>query len=569
MIASKSWTVLGTAMFLALTACGGGGGSSGGSAAGGTPTGGIVTVTPTVDPAAEARRLDGEAARLAKQATFGPTADTVARIRSLGVNGWLDEQFAASGSSYADIAAGEVRRDFCTSGDTICARAHFSRTPVAMRFYADAVMGQDQLRQRVALALGEMVVASEVEVNSAAGIAALNQIFLTNAFGNYRDILAQVTMLGYMGDYLDMADSNKSAPSENYARELLQLFSMGPDQLNADGTPKLDSTGARIPNYTTDDIKGVAKALTGWTYARVGGAAITDGNARDYSKPMIPVTARYDATAKSFLGTSVGAGAAQDASVAAVVDAAFNNASTAPFVSKFLIAQLVTPNPTPAYVGRVAAVFANNGSGVRGDLKAVVRAILTDSEARAVPTATSGKLKEPILLMTSLARAIGFNTDGYVFTTRDTALGQPVMRAPSVFGFYPQDYPLPGSTTLRSPVSKLLNTSNALRWHNFVYDWTVSGDATRSEFALDSGLPLSTLSQPQWTAWETLAADLDATVARIDLLLFANTLSDAQKTALKAAATPITNADPALQARKRAQMMLYVAASSPLFLADR
>ena len=553
-------TALGVALFTVLAGCDGGGSSGGGSTGGG----GVVSVAPAPTPTPSF--TEGDAARLAKQASFGPTPALVARIKEVGVTAWLDEQFAATGSTYSDLAV-EVRRDFCNSGDTVCSRQHFSRTPVAMRFYSDAVMAPDQLRQRVAFALGQMIVASEAEVSSAAGIAALNQIFLDNAFGNFRDILARATMLGYMGDYLDMADSNKSAPSENYARELLQLFSMGPDQLNMDGTPKLDATGARQPNYGPDDIRGVARALTGWTYARVGGAAITDGNARDYSQPMIAVATRYDTTAKAFLGTSVPAGAAQDASVAAVIDAAFNNASTAPFVSKFLIAHLVTPNPTPAYVGRVSAVFANNGNGVRGDLKAVVRAILTDAEARGAPGAAAGKVKEPVLLMTGLARVIGFTTDGYAFVNRDTSLAQPVMRAPSVFNFYPQDYPLPGSTTLRSPASKLLNTSNVLRWHNFVYDWTVGGDATRAEFTVSSGLPNSSLTQPVWSNWEGL--DLDAMVARIDLLMFANTLTTAQKDALKAAATPITNTDPLLQARKRAQMMLYVAASSPLFLVDR
>ncbi|NIJ19564.1 uncharacterized protein (DUF1800 family) [Sphingomonas naasensis] len=553
-------TALGVALLTMLSACDGGGGAGGGGSAGG----GVVSVTPAPAPAPSFTEAD--AARFAKQASFGPTPALVARIKGLGVSAWLDEQFAATGSTYADLAV-EVRRDFCTSGDTVCARQHFSRVPAASRFYADAVMAPDQLRQRVAFALGQMIVASEAEVNSAAGIAAFNQIFLDNAFGNFRDVLARVTMLGYMGDYLDMADSNKSAPSENYARELLQLFSMGPDQLNMDGTPKLDGTGVRQPNYTPEDIRGVARALTGWTYARVGGAAITDGNARDYSAPMIPVANRYDSTAKAFLGTNVAAGATQEASVAAVVDAAFNNASTAPFVSKFLIAHLVTPNPTPAYVGRVSAVFANNGSGVRGDLKAVVRAILTDAEARNAPGAAAGKVKEPVLLMTGLARVIGFTTDGYAFVNRDTSLAQPVMRAPSVFNFYPQDYPLPGSTTLRSPASKLLNTSNVLRWHNFVYDWTVGGDATRSEYTVSSGLPGSSLTQPLWSDWEAL--DLDAVVARIDLLMFAGTLTQPQKDALKAAGAAITNADPAVQARKRAQMMLYAAGSSPLFLVDR
>jgi uncharacterized protein (DUF1800 family) len=557
---------LGVALAAILSGCDGGGGSAGG---GGSVAPSAGVVTPLSAPPVETQQPDTVAARLAKQASFGPTPQLVNDIQQMGASGWIEAQFAATGSTYADIAAGEVVRNFCASGDSVCARLHFSRTPVAMRFYADAVTAPDQLRQRVAFALGQMIVASEQEVNSAAGIAAFNQIFLDNAFGNFRDILKAATMSGYMGDYLDMADSNKSAPSENYARELLQLFSMGPDQLNMDGTPKLDASGARIPNYGPDDIRGVARALTGWTYARLNGAPITDGNSRDYSRPMIAVPARYDSTAKSFLGTFVPAGASQEASVDAVVDAAFNNGSTAPFVAKFLIAHLVTPNPTPAYVGRVAAKFADNGNGVRGDLKAVIRAILTDSEARAIPGAASGKVKEPVLLMTGLSRAIGFLTDGYVFTTRDTSLGQPVMRAPSVFNFYPADYPLPGSATLKSPASKLLTTSNVIRWHNFVYDWTIGGDPARAEFALDSGLPLSAKTQPDWSAWEAMGDDVDAMAARIDLLLFANALTRPQRESLKAAAMAITNADPKLQARKRAQTMLYIAASSPIFLVDR
>lgn len=554
-----------TAAAIALSGCDSGGSTG---TASGSAGGGLVSPAPTPTPTF----TDADAARLAKQATFGATPDLVTHIRTAGASAWLDEQFAATGSTYADIAGTAQVRNFCSSATnaTVCNRQYFSRVPVAMRFYADALTGQDQLRQRVAFALGQMIVASEQEVGDAAGIAAFNQIFLDNAFGNYRDILQAATMSGYMGDYLDMADSNKSAPSENYARELLQLFTMGPDALNMDGSAQLDATGARVPNYTPDDIKGVARALTGWTYARLNGAAITDGNSRDYSKPMVTVAARYDTGEKKFLGTTVAAGTAQDASVKAVLDAAFNHPSTAPYVSRYLIQALVTANPSPAYIGRVSAVFANNGNGVRGDLKAVVRAILLDTEARgAAKTGTSdGKLKEPVLLMTALARAVGFSSDGYAFVLRDTNLGQPVFRAPSVFNFYPPDYPLHG-TTLKSPVAKLASTSAMLQWHNFVYDWTIGGDQARSEFTSDPGLPYFTGSKTVWTSWDAFGDDIDGMIARIDLLLLNQTMTAAQKTALKAAATAITNTDATLQARRRAQTMLYVVASSPLFLVDR
>lgn len=553
----------------ALSACGGGG-SSGGSG------GGLVSVTPTPTPTASPTPTPvstQDAVRLAQQATFGPTPDVVNRIVALGINGWIDEQFAATGSRYDDIATSTgVAQNFCTgSTDTACNRKYFSREPVAMRFYADAMVAPDQLKQRVAFALSQILVASETEVNETNGIAAYNQILLDGAFGNYRDLLMNVTMSSFMGDYLDMADSNRTAPSENYAREMLQLFSMGPDQLNMDGTRKLDATGAAIPTYTTDDIKGVAKALTGWTYPRLAGAAITDNNQRDYSKPMIEIATRYDTGVKTFLGTTVPAGASQSDSVKAAVEAAFNNASTAPYVSKALIQQLVTSNPSAAYVGRVAAKFADNGSGVRGDMKAVVRAILTDSEARGASRtgASDGKIKEPILLMTSLMRAVGMTTDGYAFVTQDSNLAQPVFRSPSVFNFYPPDYPLPGNTSLKSGPSKLMTTSNVTRFHNFVYNWTISGDQTRSEFTTNPGIPGWVGSKTEWGAWEALGTDTDAMIARINLLMMANTMTDAQKTALKAAATAITNADATLQARRRAQMMLYIVGTSPLFLVDR
>jgi len=559
---TKRALAAGAAVAMAMLAACDGGGSSGGS------SGGLVSAPPSPAPAPVVSTALDDSVRLAQQASFGPTVALVDRIRALGINAWLDEQFAATGSTYSDLAV-DVRADSCASGDTACSTQRFTRTPVAMRFYADAITAPDQLRQRVAFALSQMIVASEAGVRSTAGIAAFNQLFLTGAFGNYRDLLLGVTLNAYMGDYLDMADSRKGTPSENYAREFLQLFTMGPDQLGMDGSLQRDSSGGPIPNYTADDIREIARALTGWTYARVGSAAANDGQAVAYAQPMIPSPTRYDSAEKRFLGTVVPAGATQQASVTAVVDAAFNNASTPPFVARHLITHLVTPNPSPAYIGRVAAVFANNGSGVRGDLKAVVRAILTDAEARGPQLSTPGKLKEPVLAMTSLARAIGFTTDGYVFQVRDTTFGQPVMRAPSVFNFYPDDFPLPGSATLRSPASKLLTSANQLRLHNLVYDWTVSGDAGRAEYAAVATLPGTSGTAPVWADWEAIGDNVDAMVDRIDLLLFAKGLSKTQRDALKAAGTAITNADPKLQARKRAQMMLYVAATSPIFLVDR
>ncbi len=550
---------------LVLASCGGGGGGSSGSSGGGG------AAAPAPVPVAITQP---DAVRLAKQASFGPTTALVDQITGASLNGWLDQQFAATGSTYADLATRVVSRSYCNmmtgAAATICGRDFMSSTPVAMRFYSNAMQQPDQLRQRVAWALSEILVASDVEVRSTAGLASLNQTFLTNAFGNYRDILRATTLNAYMGDYLDMANSSRVAPNENYARELMQLFSMGVDKLNPDGTRQTDASGAAAPSYTSADVREVARALTGWTYTRLNGAPLTDTNQIDYASPMIPNAAIYDTGAKTFLGVTVPAGATQQASLDAVIDAVFNNASTAPYISKQLIQMLVTSNPTPAYVARVSAVFANNGSGVRGDLRAVVRAILTDAEARgdAKTADTTAKIKEPVLLTTAIGRLAGFRTDGYAFTTRDAALGQAPFRSGSVFNFYPPDYPLPQGSGLLSPPSKLMTTATVMARHNLVYDWTFSGDGTRGEYAVQATLEGSTGTQPNWAPWEAIT-DPNALIDRVNLLMLNNTMTSAQRSSLMAAITAITNADPAIQARRRAQTALYIVGASPAFQTDR
>ena len=549
-----------------LAACGGG--SDSGSS---TATDNTASNAAAAQAAATLKAQETDVSRLAKQATFGATPTLIDHMKAVGVSAWLDEQFTATGSSYSDLAADKKQTGTCPTTDNgACQRHYFSREAVAMRFYADALGQPDQLRQRVALALSQLMVASTTEVPNGPGLAYFNQIFMDNAFGNFRTILDKVTYSGYMGDYLDMAGSNKNAPNENYAREMMQLFTMGPNQLNMDGTLVTDSTGATVATYTADDVHNVARALTGWTYARFGAA--TDSTFTDWGAPMVAVASAYDTTAKTFLGITIPAGTSQSDSVKLTLDAAFNNASTPPYVSKFLIQQLVTSNPSAGYVSRVAAVFVNNGSNVRGDMKAVIKAILTDAEARGSAGSGDnyGKVKEPILLLTGLARATGMTSDGYVFTTRDGALVEPVFQAPSVFNFYPPDFPLPESTTLLSPASKLLSTGSLVGRSNLVYDWTV-GAATvaRSEFATNANVTGATGTTIDMSAWQTFGTDIDGMIDRIDLLFANRTLTDAQKAALKAAATAVTNADATTQARMRAQTMLYVMLSSPLYQVDR
>ncbi len=559
----------GLSLALFLAACGGGGSGGGSAASGGGSTGG--SSPPAITPA-PTFITEAEAARLAKQASFGPTPDLIDQIvwRHTADN-WIDGQFALSTSTYADIAAKPVTSDFCASKTgqdlTNCNRDNYSATPVAMRFYANAVGNDDQLRQRVAFALSQIIVASDLEVHTTAGLATFNQILLSNAFGNYRDILAQATLNPFMGNYLDMADSNKNAPNENYARELMQLFSVGTVLLNQDGTPQLGADNTAIATYSGADVKEVARALSGWTYARLDGGAITEGSKIDYSKPMVMVASRFDTGAKTFLGATIPAAASQRQNVDTVVDTLFNHPNTAPFVSKRLIQQLVIANPSPAYVARVSAAFANNGSGVRGDMKAVVKAILTDPEARG-SAATPGKVKEPVLFLTSLGRALGLKTDGYAFFYRDTVLGQAPFRAPSVFNYYPYDFPLPLGDGQVSPVSKLMTTSTIAARHNVAWDWTMGGD-TRSEFQPQAVITGSTGTQTAWADWEALAADPDKLINRLDLVFLNGAMTTAQRNALTTAVTAVKNADPALQARKRAQTALYIVAVSPQFQVDR
>jgi len=563
-----SGTGIGLALLLAACSGGGGGGDSGSSA----PQGGGTTPSTPPPPVVISA---AEASRLAKQASFGPTPELIDQIvAAKNAGAWIDQQFALSASTYADIAGKPVATNFCTAQNLTgadlnnCNRDNFGALPMAMRFYANAMGKDDQLRQRTAFALSQVVVASDLEVHTTAGLATFNQILLANAFGNYKDILREVTLNPFMGNFLDMVDSNKSAPNENYARELMQLFSVGTVMLNMDGTPKTGADGAVIATYSNAEVKEVARALTGWTYARLDGAAISDYTKVDYSRPMIVNAARFDTGAKTFLNVTIPAGATQQQNVDTVVDTVFNHPNTAPFISRRLIQQLTLANPSPAYVGRVAAVFADNGAGMRGDMKAVIKAILTDAEARG-SAAKPGKVKEPVLFLTGLARGMGLKSDGYAFYYRDNGLGQMPFRAPSVFNFYPYDFPLPLGSGEMSPASKLMTTSTMIARHNLAWDWTMAGEATRTEFKAQASIPGSTAVELPWPQWEALAADEARMLERIDLVFLNGTMTSAQRSALSSAMAAVKNTDPAVQARKRAQVALYIVATSPHFQVDR
>ena len=335
-----------------------------------------------------------------------------------------------------------------------------------------ALTGPDQLRQRVAWALHKIWVVSGVEVDDPGAIVTYQRILMNNAFGNYRTLMGAITRNPAMGKYLNMLDNiseqvTGTPANENYPRELMQLFTLGIPKLNIDGTPILDGTGKQIPAYTEADVKALARIFTGWTLA--DGSSIDPGNSINpaYLLPMVPNEGYHDTTAKTFLGQPFPAGQSANTDVDHALDILFNNPNVGPFVSRQLIQMLVTSNPSATYIAAVAGVFNDNGHGVRGDLAAVVRAILTNPEAGA-QTDSSGKLREPALFILSLVRALNAAvTDHPFMTDKSEAMGQKIFFPPSVFSYFSPGYRIRG-TTIGGPEFQGLTTVTALERANFI-----------------------------------------------------------------------------------------------------
>jgi uncharacterized protein (DUF1800 family) len=489
-----------------------------------------------------------DAVRFLEQSTFGPTEALVANVQGTGFAAFLDAQVAAPPSSlgtYPVILQASAVVCPPVGAPANCFRDNFSSFQPAVNFFHNALVGQDQLRQRVGFALSQIFVVSDGEVNSTYGMADYEQLLLTDAFGNFRQILQDVTLSPAMGRYLNMVNNDKANaakgthPNENYARELLQLFSIGLVKLNPDGTVVTDANGEPVATYNQSVVDGFASVFTGWTYPTVAGAAQKTHNPTNYRGVMEAVESNHDNTAKTLLdGTSVPGGqtAAQD--LASALDLIFNHPNVGPFIGKQLIQFLVTSNPTPAYVGRVSAVFSDNGSGVRGDMAAVVRAILLDPEARgAVQSGTGyGKLREPALLAANLARALGVQSDGVYLRNGSLGMEQAVYESSSVFNFYPPNYPLAG-TTLLSPPSTLLDSSSVLVRSNFIYALLFT------PIAKDATFPGATGTSAPLTDFLSSAGDAGALADRLNALLMHGTMSSGMRQAVMNAVNPIAASD--------------------------
>ncbi len=517
-----------------------------------------------------------DATRLVEQSTFGPTDALIARARALGVSGFINEQLNAPVSAYPNFSyyppSSPPECSFDSASPTgpasICNRDNYSLFQVQLNFFQQAMNGQDQLRQRVAFALSQIFVVSGNEINQAYAMALYQQMLRNNALGNFRQLLTDVTLSPAMGRYLDMANNDKpnpargTEPNENYARELLQLFTIGEAKLNQDGTPQLDGQGQPIPAYDQDVIEGFAHVFTGWTYPPLPGATPQSHNPTNYSSPMVVWPNNHDTGAKELLNNVViPAGQTADTDLTLALDNIFNHPNVGPFIGKQLIQHLVTSNPSPAYVARVAAAFNNNGQGVRGDMKAVIRAILLDAEARGdVKTDPNyGKLREPVLFALNVIRALNGQTDGVYLRGQVSNLGQNVFTSPSVFNFYPPDYNVPG-TTLLGPQFALMHTNSALGRANLVntlvYTTSIAPDAT-VQGATGTSLNLSFL--------QAQASNPAQMVETLNAEMLHGTMSTQMKNAIITAVNAVAASDTLGRARAAA----YLVATSSQYQVER
>jgi uncharacterized protein (DUF1800 family) len=472
-----------------------------------------------------------DAVRLANQATFGPSEALVSDIMAKGAKPWIVAQFGMSSSRYrlgGDDAPDKntSETDFCylpaQQGNPNCWRDYYSSDPLLWDFYRNAVRRPDQLRQRVALALSQMLVISNVEVSGTYGLRLYHNNLLDGAFGNYRELLRKVARSPMMGEYLDHVNNDAAAPNENFARELLQLFSLGPCLLEPDG----GLTGGRCrATYNNETVRAYAYALTGWTYPAGGanrwGCWPEGANCHYLGGDMVPAGGKLRDTEfrKLLSGVKVPAGTGAVAALDKVLDSVMSHQNIGPFVARHLIQQLVTSNPPPAYVARVAQAFNTGrhgdiGSGVKGDLSATVAAVLLDAVARNPnPGANFGRLREPLQMFTAVIRAIGGDTDGQALGWwQGENVGQHAFRSPSVFNFYAPDTPLSG-TSLVAPAFGIHNANAALNRLNYLtmlFDWDGIGP--------DKTVPNAIGTYLVYDAWLADAANPAALVDRMSRL---------------------------------------------------
>lgn len=427
--------------------------------------------------------------RFLDQASFGPTPAEIDVWAKQAPVAWIQDQASLPPTLYPSLPPYPSNSQMGCPGTgaayTACITQNYSMYPLQVQFFQNALNAPDQLRQRVAFSLSQILVVSGNKVRQPSSMAPYLNVLVSGALGNFRDLLQNVTLNPAMGYYLDMVNSDPSStngivrPNENYAREVLQLFSLGLYLLHPDGTWVLDASGQPIPAFDQDMIEGFARAFTGWTYATQTGTTPQRHNPQYFQAPMEVYRtkgkdANHDHGAKNLLNYPGAVNATlpanQDATLdlAQALDNIFYHPNVGPFIGKQLIQHLVTSNPSPGYVARVTAAFDNNGRGVRGDLLATVQAILTDPEARGAPVdpVNFGRLREPALFLTAFLRANNATSDG-ILNSRIQSMGQDLFNAPSVFNYYPHEYVVPG-TSIQGPEFGIASTTAAILRANLI-----------------------------------------------------------------------------------------------------
>jgi uncharacterized protein (DUF1800 family) len=497
-------------------------------------------------------------------------------VANIGPAAWVDQQFNTapidSHWQYVMVRNGPP-------GCAVCDAAHINA--VMESFWYQAVRGPDQLRQRTALALSEIFVVSDI--NSAiteekAAHASYLDMLSRNAFGNFRQLLEQVATHPAMGHYLSHFRNQREdaatgrIPDENFAREVMQLFTIGLWQLNQDGTRRRDANGNFIPTYGQDDVAGLARVFTGWSWngpdkseARWHGWIPVVPAPRNWGEQMQNYPNFHSLSEKRFLGVTVPANTSGEASLRIALDTLFNHPNVGPFIGRQLIQRFVTSNPSAAYVNRVAGAFNNNGSGVRGDMRAVLRAVLLDPEARnssLANEATWGKLREPMVRFGSWMRAFNARSqiDAYrVWNLEDnvSSLGQNPLRAPSVFNWFRPDYAPPGevmSRNLVAPEFQITHETTATGYANFVVNTVQRGYGWHSAAVVGNYAPEI-----------ALANNPAALMDRLNLLLTAGRMTPSTRQLILDA----VNAVPSTQATARVHTAVALTMISPEFIVQK
>jgi uncharacterized protein (DUF1800 family) len=559
----------------------------------------LIAPTTTAAPENVDDRYSGNRIRFLEQATFGPSPALDLRVRRIGISAWLTEQFEipypSAGTPYPNFPLRPTTLPLACNGqidngetdpDPFCYPNHYTQYPVQNWFYKEAFYGDAQLRHRVAWALAQIWVISGTDIQQSSHMVAYHKVLSRNAFGNWRNLMREMTLNPGMGDYLDMRESTRFYFNENFAREILQLFNVGLVMLNPDGTVQTDQQNNPIPTYDQRVVGNFTSLLTGWNLCEASltlCANRSPGSPNFIDSMIVTNSNNHDLSAKTLLnypgstttnvpacdgctGTAITTYATNSLNQA--LDNIYNHPNVAPFVSKFLIQQLVTGDPTPAYVGRVSGVFNVNRTNPT-QLKEVVKAILLDPEARGdfKTEPRYGKLREPVMLLTNLARQFDVRSfdrstqsDG-VLTAETSPMSQVAFMSPSVFNFYPPDYIVPG-TSFNGPEYALYTTATAVSRINFVNTLVFDGVPLNTERRVTAGTSIGLTDLQGIIAADPSGNDL---MDVLNIRMMHGTMAPQMRATILNAVLTVPASNPLLRAKRA----VYLVATSSQYQVQR